>query len=242
MKKEKLYIIIPAYNESANIEEVINDWIPLVDKIKNESKLIVINDGSRDNTLDILKGLEKKHKNLVVIDKENSGHGATILYGYKYALDNDADYIFQTDSDGQTLASEFDEFWKKRNEYDVIIGHRNKRKDGISRIFVTKVLKYVLRLIFKVSIKDSNCPYRLMKKECLKKYIDRIPKDYNLTNVLLSVLFVKNKENVLFIPITFRPRQGGENSINIRKITKIGKKAIKDFKQLKKEINRWIYE
>lgn len=238
MKKDKLYIVIPAYNESENIKNVVSEWIEVVNEIKNNSRLVIINDGSRDNTLDILKKLEKKHENLVVIDKPNSGHGATVLYGYKYALENGVDYVFQTDSDGQTLASEFKEFWLKRNDYDAIIGHRNKRQDGISRIFVTKVLKLVLLMIFKVNVKDANCPYRLIKRDTLEKYIKRIPNDYNLTNVLLTVLLLKNKEKVLFIPITFRPRQGGKNSINMKRIIKIGKKAVKDFIQLKKEINR----
>ena len=61
-------------------------------------------------------------------------------------------------------------------------------------------------------------------------------RDFFLSNVLLSVLLVKNKDNVKFVPITFRPRQGGKNSINMKRIFKIGWKAVKDFRQLRKTI------
>ena len=67
-------------------------------------------------------------------NKPNGGHGATVLYGYKYALKNGADYIFQTDSDGQTLPEEFEPFWKRRQKYDMVIGWRKDRQDGISRV------------------------------------------------------------------------------------------------------------
>ena len=75
-----------------------------------------------------------------------------------------------------------------------------------------------------------------MKRELLAKYITKIPKDFNLSNVMLVVLFIKNKEAVKFIPITFRPRQGGVNSINLRKITKIGWQAVKDFRVIRREM------
>ena len=63
-----------------------------------------------------------------------------------------------------------------------------------------------------------------------------MPENFNLSNVMLTVLFLRGKENVQFIPITFRPRQGGVNSINLKKITKIGIQAVKDFRTIKKNL------
>lgn len=231
---DKLYIIIPAYNEEENIRKVINDWYPIIESIGEGSKLVIIDDGSKDNTLAIIKSENKK--DLVTLSKTNSGHGGAILYGYKYAIKHGADYIFQTDSDGQTLPSEFKEFWKIRKSYDMVIGNRNHRQDGLSRVLVSKVLKVILFLIFKVSVTDANTPYRLMRADSLKKYINLIPKDYKLTNVLISVIFTKHKKKVKYLPITFLPRQGGINSINIAKILKIGLEAIKDFINISKNI------
>lgn len=233
---EKLYIVIPAYNEEENIESVAREWHDVVEKIGGESKLVIIDDGSKDNTYNKLQELKQELPHLEPITKPNGGHGATVLYGYRYALENNADYIFQTDSDGQTLPSEFWQFWDSKKDYSAIIGHRNHREDGFSRIVVTKTLKFVLRCIFGLKITDANTPFRLMSKEILSKYIDQIPKDFNLSNVMLTVLLINGKENVKFIPITFRPRQGGVNSINLKKITKIGWQAVKDFRVIKKQM------
>ena len=233
---DSLYIVIPAYNEEMNIESVAREWHEVVENIGGESKLVIIDDGSKDNTYKKLCELQSELPYLEPVTKPNGGHGATVLYGYNYALKNKADYIFQTDSDGQTLPSEFDQFWNLRKQYAAIIGHRSNRQDGFSRVVVTKTLKLVIKLIFGESITDANTPFRLMSSSTLKKYINKIPKDYNLSNVLLTVLLVKGKENIKFIPITFRPRQGGVNSINLRRIIKIGQQAVKDFRMLKKHI------
>jgi len=238
----KLYIVIPAYNERDNIENVVNDWYPVVEKYGTDSRLVIVNDGSKDDTYDILLKLSETRPQLEPLTKPNGGHGATILYGYDHAIKSGADYIFQTDSDGQTLPSEFDEFWKQREEYDMVIGHRKGRQDGFSRIVVTKTLKLVCRICFHVTITDANTPFRLMKAESLEKEIKYIPENYNLSNVIISVLFIKKGYKVKFIPITFRPRQGGVNSINMKKIFKIGKKALHDFAAINKIIKNSMEE
>lgn len=231
---DSLYIVIPAYNEEENIEAVAREWHEVVAKTGTDSRLVIIDDGGKDSTYTKLVELKKELPQLEAITKTNSGHGGTVLYGYNLALKAGAKYIFQTDSDGQTIPSEFWELWEKRADYDIQIGHRRGRQDGLSRIFVTKTLKLVLFFSFGLWIKDANTPFRLMSATSLAKYIGEIPKDYNLSNVLLTVLYEKAKARIRYIPITFRARQGGENSINFKKIIPIGKKALKDFKELSK--------
>jgi dolichol-phosphate mannosyltransferase len=232
----RLHIVIPAYNEEANIEKVVREWHRVVESLGDDgSKLVIIDDGSRDSTFEILNQLTSELKCLHPIRKENSGHGATVLFGYRWALQDGADFIFQTDSDGQTIPEEFTNFWALRNDYDAIVGHRKHRQDGFSRILVTKTLKMVLLLTFGVRVIDANTPFRLMKRDLIEKYIGRIPDGFNLTNVLLTVAFIRNKEKVRFLPITFRPRQGGVNSINLKKITRIGIRAVRDFRIIRKQ-------
>ena len=235
---EKLYIIIPAYNEEETIEQVAREWHEVVKNTGNDSRLVIIDDGSKDHTFQKLVSLKEKLPQLEAFTKTNAGHGATLLYGYNYALKAGADYVFQTDSDGQTLPEEFPAFWKKRKERAAVIGCRTHREDGISRIVVTKTLKAVLWFIFGLNVADANTPFRLMKRDLLEKYLPQVPKDFNLSNVMLTVLFLDNKESVEFLPITFRPRQGGVNSINLTKISKIGWQAIKDFRMIKKNMRK----
>lgn len=235
---EKLYIVIPAYNEEENIESVVADWYPIVEKIGGESRLVIIDDGSKDSTYKKMQELAKTRPLFTPVTKQNEGHGATVLYGYQYALKAGANYVFQTDSDGQTLPAEFWPFWEKRKDYEMVIGHRKGRQDGISRVFVTKTLKLVCRICFHVTVTDANTPFRLMQAKSLSENIKLIPDKFNLSNVVLSVIYAKKKQKVLYLPITFRPRQGGVNSINLKKIVKIGRKALHDFRQ----INRCLKE
>ncbi len=230
--QDKLYIIIPAYNEEANIRNVINDWYPIAVMAGEGSRLVIVNDGSRDGTLNVIKEEQKTRPQLIVKSKENSGHGGTVLCGYKYAVSEGADYVFQTDSDGQTNPGEFEEFFRCRRHYDMVIGSRKSRQDGLSRVLVTKILKAVVFLCFHVWVEDANTPFRLMKAETLKRELRYVPKDYFLTNVLLTVAFTKHNRAIKYIPITFRPRQGGVNSINMKRIIGIGRNALRDFAKL----------
>ena len=233
---DSLYIVIPAYNEEMNIDTVVRQWYQIVEKTGPDSRLVIVNDGSRDRTGERLETLARELPQLIPLTKKNGGHGAAVLYGYHYALRCDADYIFQTDSDGQTLPSEFPAFWKRRRQYSVQIGYRQHRQDGFSRIFVTKTLRLVLKLIFRLDIPDANTPFRLMNRRVLARYIDQVPRDFNLSNVMLTVLFMYYHEQVRFYPITFRPRQGGVNSINMRKIVRIGRQAVLDFCHIRRRL------
>lgn len=233
---ESLYIVMPAYNESENIELVVKQWHPIIEKIGNNSRLVIVDDSSKDNTYEILLKLKESFPRLEAITKPNTGHGITCLFAYKYAINNKADWIFQTDSDGQTDPNEFWTFWNKRKEYDFLIGLRNSRKDGLDRIFVTNVLRFLLFLVFKKNIPDANTPYRLVKNNVLKHYISLIPSDSFLSNVIMSALIVKDNVPSIWIPINFKPRQGGTNSINFKKIINIGLKGIKDFCYINKSI------
>ena len=234
---DKLYIVIPAYNEQDNIKKVLNDWYPIVEQYGTDSRLVVIDDGSRDDTYKILTEYANEHPRLTALTKPNGGHGSTVLFGYKYALSEGADYVFQTDSDGQTLPSEFAPFWNAREKYDITIGYRAKREDGFSRLIVTRVLRLVVFCCFHIHIQDANTPYRLMSADTLSANLEYIPDDFFLSNVALAAVYKKRGMKMHFIPITFRPRQGGVNSINIKKIFKIGLKAFGDFRTINERLS-----
>lgn len=241
---EKIYIVMPAYNESENIKVTVEEWHEVVaclnrtGKDKIEAKLVIANDGSKDNTFEIMDGLTKQHSHFIALDKPNSGHGATVLYLYRYAIENGADYVFQTDSDGQTNPSEFWQMWKNRERYDFQIGYRKGRQDGVGRVFVTKTLRLVVWLMFHEWVTDANTPFRLMRSDKLQTIMNVIPQDYFLCNVAISAIAVKWKYAVKFYEITFKPRQGGVNSINMKRIFKIGWKALEDFRKINANLKK----
>lgn len=232
---------MPAYNEAENIEETVNQWCPVAERVQQEGnvcQLVVADDGSKDNTFSKMCELQGAKPLFTPLTKPNSGHGATVLFLYNYAIQNGATYVFQTDSDGQTLPDEFWQMWQNRETFDFQIGTRDGRKDGFSRIVVTKILRLVVFLTFGVWVKDSNTPFRLMKAERLKEILKYIPSDFFLANVAVSAIAIKKEEKIAWYPITFRPRQGGVNSINLKRIIKIGWKALGDLKHVNKNLKQ----
>ena len=228
---------MPAYNEEENIIRVVEQWYSILENKSEESRIIIADHGSKDKTHELLEKLKNtRFPKLEILDNNNQLHGPKIIALYDYAIKNGADYIFQTDSDGQTNPAEFNEFWQLRNDYDGIFGNRTIRGDGKERAFVEKVVCFLLRLFFGVKIPDANSPFRLMKASTLKKYLYKLPSNYNLPNIMLTTYFAFYKENIIFKEISFKPRTAGVNSINIPRIIKIGLKALGDFYVLKKEM------
>ena len=233
---EKLFIVMPAYNEQDNIADTLAAWYPVIERhaANGESRLVAVNDGSKDDTFAMMQKFAKDHPLFTPLTKPNGGHGPTVIYAYNYAIEQGADWIFQTDSDGQTNPDEFEAFWEAREAYDGIFGNRTVRGDGNSRAMVEKVVCLLLRIYFGVKVPDANAPFRLMRADKVAKYLKKLPEDYNLPNIMMTTYFVYYKERVSFREISFKPREKGTNSINIKKIFKIGWQAVKDFRMLKK--------
>jgi len=229
---------MPAYNEAANIEDVIKAWHPVVAKCGADCRLVIADDGSKDDTFKIMQGLQAEFPQLQPLTKPNSGHGATVLFLYRYAMEHGADFVFQTDSDGQTNPEEFWQFYEHRSEIDFQIGYRKGRQDGASRVFVTKTLKLVVWLMFHEWVTDANTPFRLMRTSRQERILEVVPQDFFLCNVAISAIAVKWKEKCKWYPITFKPRQGGVNSINMKRIFKIGWKALGDFRMINRKLRK----
>lgn len=236
---DKLYIVMPAYNEQENIEAVVREWYPVLDGKDQQSRLVVADSGSTDCTHQILTDLKKKYPKIEILSETGKQHGPKLLALYDYAAEAGADYVFQTDSDGQTSVAEFDIFWKQREKYDAIIGNRVVRGDGLDRKLIEMAVCWLLWVFFKVNIPDANAPFRLMKIGMIQKYIYGFPEDYSLPNIMMTTLFAYYHENIKFEQISFKKRGGGVNSINLPKIIRTGWKAIKDWnirsKKMKEE-------
>ncbi len=234
---DKLYIVMPVYNEAGNLRQTVRDWYE-VTQVGEDSRLLLIDDGSKDGSYDLLLALQKEYPRLEVLTKANSGHGPTVRLAYKEALERGADYVFQTDSDGQTLPSEFYTLWEERTKYQVQIGSRLGRQDGLGRKLVSRVLRMVLHLYFRVKTVDPNTPFRLFDRASLALFLPLLPEDFALTNALTSVYTSYSQLRSRYVPITFRPRQAGTNSINYRRIVRIALENMKKFPALNQRMRQ----
>lgn len=86
---------MPAYNEEANIRTVVEQWHPVVEQIGEDSRVVIVDDGSKDATYRVLEELRATYPQLIGLTKKNSGHGSTCLYAYRYAIEQGADYVFR---------------------------------------------------------------------------------------------------------------------------------------------------
>ena len=205
---KKIFIVLPIYNEEKIIEKVVDE---LIDKTSELNiKIILINDGSKDETREKIEKY-KDIKNIIVINKQNEGHGKTISYGYEYAIKNDCDYIFQMDSDDQFYTEDIKRFLKEDFNENLIIGERKKRKDKLIRLIITNLMKLIIFIFHGVLIKDANSPFRLIKKSFLSKNINRV-KNSIIPNVLISIIAAKDK-SLKFIDVGHKERETGEVSI-----------------------------
>lgn len=233
---DSLFIVMPAYNEKENIEMVVKQWYPVLDNKNIDSKLVIADSGSNDGTHEILINLKTQYPKLEILDNTGKQHGTKVIALYNYAIKCGVDYVFQTDSDGQTDPNEFEDFWKLRKKYDGIFGYRKVRGDGKDRAFVEKIVCILLKIYFGVIVPDANAPFRLMKTDVINKYLNKLSPDFNLPNIMITTYFAYYKEKISFRIISFKARQKGNNSINLFKIIKIGWKALGDFYSLKKEM------
>mgnify|MGYP000858948435 FL=1 len=190
--KNNLAIIIPVFNEQDIIEKVINDWLFVAKKF--DGFIIVINDGSSDNSLKILNKISKKNNRLMVTNKKNSGHGPSVYTGYKIALKKKFNFIFQVDSDDQFFSKDFNKLWLLRDENSLILGFRKKRYDSFHRLIITRILKILNLIIFRKLVPDVNIPYRLIGGEFLKKNLKFISSKSLAPNILISIKAAKDKK------------------------------------------------
>lgn len=233
---DSIYVVMPAYNEEENINDVVRQWYPVLEGKAEESRLVIADSGSTDRTHEILVGLQREYPKLEILSDTDQYHGPKVIALYDHAIKNRVDYIFQTDSDGQTDPAEFDAFWQERENYTGIFGNRTARGDGRDRAFVEKVVCMLLKFYFKVDVPDANAPFRLMKTKTVGKYLYKLPTEYNLPNIMMTTYYAYYGEKIKFNEISFRPRTKGVNSVNIPRIIKIGWKALGDFRRLKEEM------
>ena len=226
---KKLYVIMPVYNEEEAIGGVLDEWFQELKKTNIPFTLCVLNDGSKDNTLNILNEYAEKNTEMLIIDKPNSGHGQTCIYGYKLAIKNGADWILQIDSDGQCDPKYLPTFLKEAENNSAVFGVRKTRDDGFKRVVISKFVRLFIYFATWTWVRDGNVPYRLIHADVMAKIIDRVPVDFYLANIYVSVLVQRNG-GIKWTPIHFRNRNGGSPSVKTFSFMKHG---IKLFKQLR---------
>lgn len=234
----QLVLVMPAYNEEGCIESVVSDWHAELERTvgPGEFRMLIVNDGSRDRTGELLDGLGLP--GLEVVHQANQGHGATVLNGYRHALTLGAEYVFQVDSDNQVSPRDLRLLWERRRESDFILACRAVRHDPRQRLFISRCLAWLIRLLFGRSIADVNVPFRLMRSEYLARLLRGVPPYMVAPNIVLGVLAAVDRQPLLNVPIEHRERQTGEVSIVRWSLVRICLRSAADLVELRLRLRR----
>ena len=164
----KLSIVIPCYNEEKRIEKTLKTIIKYLKKKKFKLEIIIVDDGSKDSTIDVVK----KYNVRIVKNPGNKGKGYSVKNGFMHSK---GDYVLFSDADLSTPIEELDNFMKHIKKYDIIFGSRKADDSHLElqqttlRVIAGNVLPLVVRLLVLPGIKDTQCGFKLFnKKTCMK--------------------------------------------------------------------------
>ncbi len=215
----ELILVMPVYNEAECIVAVVRKWRDAFERLAIDFELLLLNDGSKDDTARELERFEND-PHVRVVNKTNSGHGPTILRGYREAVAR-ADWVFQVDSDDEMGPEPFGEFWKRRDRYDALFGIRwHREQDGARRV-LSAGSRVLVGLMFGRGVRDVNVPYRLMRASKLAPIVAAIPEDTFAPNLLISGVLGRERHRVTNRNVLHENRKTGTASLDSRKLGRI---------------------
>ncbi|MCL5784284.1 MAG: glycosyltransferase, partial [Patescibacteria group bacterium] len=215
----KLSAFFPVFNEEGNVEQTVNKAIQVLEKLKLEYEIIVVNDGSTDKTAKVLDDLAKKNKKIKAIHHpKNLGYGEALKSGFYNAR---YDTIVYTDGDGQFDFSEVTKFLEKIEDYDLVIGYRIKRQDSVLRKLFGKGWRMTLLTIFGLRLKDVDCGFKMVSKKVLEKIPHLESQRGAMINAELAIKASKFGFKVGQVGVNHYPRLSGKpTGANLRVIIK----------------------
>lgn len=160
---KSLSVFLPAYNEEDSIASTVEGVVEVLKSLKVDWEVLVINDGSRDKTADVVKNLEKKYLSVRLINHEtNKGYGHALKTGFAQAK---YPWVAFVDSDGQFDFAEIKKLIAKTDEADVILGYRLNRADPFQRRIFTWGWKMLAMVLLGLNVRDYSCGFKLIKKK-----------------------------------------------------------------------------
>ncbi len=203
---EKLIIVIPAYNEEKRIAKTLEEYGKFFTNLKNkkiiDSEILIVINNTHDKTESIVKTYQKKYKIIKYLNFKQGGKGFAIIEGFKEALkDNNSSLIGFVDADLATLPNSFYDLAKNIGRYDGLIasryinGAKVNPKQSLSRISVSRLFNFLIRVLFLMPYRDTQCGAKIFKRDAIKKTID----EFGLTQWAFDVDLLYRMRNHGFL-------------------------------------------
>lgn len=232
-------IVLPVHNEAESIGSTLQEFHRVV-SLENgiNIRFIVCEDGSRDNTVEVLQELGQALPILLLTDKMRKGYSRAVIDGFKASTSELVGFI---DSDGQCDPADFPAFVEqhKKEDYDLVFGYRNPRRDHRMRILMSNLFGFVYRSIFSIPLRDPSCPFLLVRqnalREILRGNLGILKQGFWWEFVARCVAAgLRIKE----IPVTHRARSAGQTQVYLpTKVPRIAFEHLLGLLKLKRELN-----
>lgn len=165
-------VAMPAYNEAENIEAMIKDVIQVMGPLADDYEVIVVDDGSRDDTAEVVRSLEQRYSQVRLVQHEvNQGYGAAVFSGLTSAS---KDLVFFTDSDRQFDLQEIEKLLDLIDKADLVVGYRTPRRDPFMRKLNGWGWSLLVTLFFGYTARDIDCAFKLMRRQVIERIKDKV--------------------------------------------------------------------
>jgi glycosyltransferase involved in cell wall biosynthesis len=165
-------LVMPAHNEAENIEPVVTEAVPALAAVSNEFEIIVVDDGSKDDTAGVTRRLMETEPHLRLVQHPvNKGFGAAVLTGLTSAT---KDWVLYTDADRQFVLAELASFMPYTDKADLIAGYRAPRRDPFLRVLYGKGWSMLCTLFFGYTVRDVDCGFKLLRRKIIDQLADKI--------------------------------------------------------------------
>jgi glycosyltransferase involved in cell wall biosynthesis len=214
---------MPVYNEQASVVLSTAEVQRHVLDVVPGAELIVVDDGSTDESGRVLDAIAAADPRVRVIHQPNSGHGGALMRALTSAQ---GDYVLLVDSDRQIALDSFSTAWAHvQRGHDGVFGVRRRRHDPALRLYLMRLVRFAIRLLFGVRIFDANVPYKLLRRSIWTDAAGCIPPG-TLAPSLFLALFAKLRGcDIVEMDIEHRPRTAGTTSIRRLRLLAFSAKA-----------------
>ena len=208
MNYKSISVFFPTFNEQEDIRECVLSAKRYLAKRFKEYEILVISDGSIDNTNKIVAEIAKNNKRIKLFArKKKLGYGAGLRAGFAHAS---YDLIFYTDADNQFNIEDMDRLLPMLSSYDIISAYRINRKDPLMRILIANVYNLLIRILFNLKIRDIDASFKLYKKEVFRNM--RLVTNTGLTDAEVLIKAQKQGFKIGQIGVKHYPRIHGRTS------------------------------
>lgn len=206
MSLKSLSVFMPAYNEEGSIVSTVEGVVKVLTGLNIEWEILVINDGSKDNTAGVVKTLESKYPGVRLISHDvNKGYGHALKTGFAQAK---YPWVAFVDSDGQFDFEEIKNLIEKTDEADVILGYRLNRADPFQRRIFTWGWKMLALVLLGLNVRDYSCGFKLIKKKVIES-IWPIESEEKVTQIEMLIKAKKKGFKFAEVGVHHYPRTAG---------------------------------